>query len=224
MSSNYFTYDSTTLTYETMSNMQFKIYTICVTSQSLICVIIPTVLRASHPLFVWYHTRHRYSNFFHYRRHYMLTLWNQINIFITSHPLYFTLYQCYFCHHIHCIDTTPTVFMRSHPIYVATSYTLYTTTYSLCLYHHSHCTCVSHPLFPWYPALCIYDIAPSICLISDTLYKVSLPKFMSSRHIIYDIICSVYMSSIPRYLTLHPQYLCPHNPSNYDLCTTLCMT
>ena len=47
---------------------------------------------------------------------------------------------------------------------------------------------------------------------------------MTSRHIIYDIICTVFMSSLPRYLTLHPQYLCPHNPSKYDLWTTVCMT
>ena len=63
MSSNISTYDSTNLTYETTSSMQFKIYTIPVTSQSLICVIKPSVLRGSHPLFVWHHTRHRYSIF-----------------------------------------------------------------------------------------------------------------------------------------------------------------
>ena len=63
MSSHYSTYDSTNLTYETTSNMQFKIYTIPVTSQLLVCVITPTVLRASHPLFEWHHTRHRYSIF-----------------------------------------------------------------------------------------------------------------------------------------------------------------
>ena len=63
MSSHYSTYDSTTLTYETTSSMLFKIYTIPVTSQWLVCVITPTVLRASHPLFVWHHTRHRYNIF-----------------------------------------------------------------------------------------------------------------------------------------------------------------
>ena len=47
---------------------------------------------------------------------------------------------------------------------------------------------------------------------------------MTSRHIICDITGTVFMSSLPRYLTLHPQYLCPHNPSNCDLCTTVCMT
>ena len=63
MSSHYCTYDSTTLTYETTSSMQFKIYTIHVTSQSPVCVITPTALRASHPLFVWHHTQHRCSIF-----------------------------------------------------------------------------------------------------------------------------------------------------------------
>ena len=47
---------------------------------------------------------------------------------------------------------------------------------------------------------------------------------MTSRHIIYDTTCTVFMSSLPRYLTLHPQCLCPHNPSMYDLWTTVCMT
>ena len=84
-------------------------------------------------------------------------------------------------------------------------------------------TCVSHPLFPWYHTLCIYDIAPTMCLTSDTLYKLSNPQFMTSCHITYDITCTVFMSSLPRYLTLHPQYLFPHNPSKYDLWTTVCM-
>ena len=140
----------------------------------------------------------------HYRRHYILTLWNQTTIFMTSHPLYLTSYQCYFGHHIHSIDDiTPTVFMRSHPLYMSTSYPLYTTTYSLYLYHHSHCTCVSNLLLQRYHNLCIYDIAPAICLTSDTLYKVSHTQFMISRHIIYYITCTLFMSSLPQYLTLH---------------------
>ena len=143
---------------------------------------------------------------------------------MTSHPLYLTSYRRYFCHHIHFIDDITTVFMRSHPLYISTSYPLYTTTYSLYLFHHSHCTCVSHPHFPWYHTLCICDIPPTIYLISDTLYKESHPQFMISHHIIYDITCTVFMSSLPRYLTLHAQYLCPHNPSKYDLWTTVYMT
>ena len=162
----------------------------------------------------------------HYRRHYILTLWNQATIFMTSHTLYLTSYQHCFFHHIHCIDDIiPTLFMRSHPLYMSTSYPLY------CIQEPIHYVCtitatvpVSHPHFPWYHTLCIYDIAPTICLTSDTLYKVSYPQFVSSRHIIYDITGVLFMSSLPQYITLHPQYLCPHNPSTYDLWTTVCMT
>ena len=144
---------------------------------------------------------------------------------MTSHPLYLTLYHCYFFHNIHCIDDiTPTLFTRSHPLYMLKSYPLYTITYSLYLYHHTHCTCVSQPHVPWYHTLCIYHIAPTIYLTSNILYKVSHPQFMTSRHIIYDITCTVFMSSLPRYLPLHPQYLCPHNPFMYHLWTTVCMT
>ena len=143
---------------------------------------------------------------------------------MTSHPIYLTVYHHYFCQNIHCIDDiTPNVFMRSHPLYMLTSYTLYTTTYSLYLYQHSHCTCVSHSLFPWYHTLFIYDIAPTICL-SDTLYNVSHPQFITSHHIIYEITCTVFISLLPGCLTLHPQNLCPYNPSKYDLWTTVCMT
>ena len=143
---------------------------------------------------------------------------------MTSYPLYFTSYRPYFCHNIYSIDDiTPNLFVRSHPLYMSTSYPLYTT-YSLYFFNHSHCTCVSHPHFQWYLILCIHDIAHTICLTSDTLYNVSHPPFMMSRHIIYDITCTVFMSSLPRYLTLNPQYLCPHNPSTYDLWTTVCMT
>ena len=59
-----------------------------------------------------------------YRRHYILTLWNQSTNFMISHPLYFTSYWRYF-RHIHSIDDiTPILFMRSHPLYMSTSYPL----------------------------------------------------------------------------------------------------
>ena len=159
----------------------------------------------------------------HYRRHYILTLWNQTITFMTSHPLYLTSYLRYFCHYIHFIDDiTQTLLMKYHPLYMSTSYPLYTTTHSLYLYHHSHCTSVSHAPFPWYHNLSIYDIALTICLTSDILYEVSHPQFMTSPNIINDITGTVFMTSLPRYLTLHPKYLSSHNPSKYDLWTTVC--
>ena len=125
MSSHYSTYDSTTLTYETTSSMQFKIYTIPVTSQPLLCVITPTVLRASHPLFVWHHTRHRYS------------------IFCTIEDITSSLYEIkapflwhpthYILHRIDAISvTTSTLLMISQQMYL----------WDLILYisqHHVHC-------------------------------------------------------------------------------------
>ena len=94
-----------------------------------------------------------------------------------------------------------TIFVPSQPLYLCLPPTLSMISHPLCI---SHCTI--------------------ICLTSDTIHKVSLPQFMTSRHIIYDIIWTVFMSSLPRYLTLHRKYLCPHNPSKYDLWTTVCMT
>ena len=44
---------------------------------------------------------------------------------------------------------------------------------------------------------------------------------MTSHHIIYDIICTVFMKSFPLYLTLHPLYMCHHNHSIDDLRPTV---
>ena len=125
MSSHYSAYDSTTLTYEATSSMQFKIYTIYLTSQSLVCVITPTVSRTSHPHFVWHHTCHRYS------------------IICTIEGITSSLYEIkppFFWHHTHYIwyridsisVTTSTLLMISHQMYL----------WDLILYiwrHHIHC-------------------------------------------------------------------------------------
>ena len=127
ISSHYCTFDSTTLAYDTTSSMQFKIYTICVTWQSQICVITPTVLRASHPLFVWHHTRYRYSIFstmeditsslyeikppvLWHHTHYILNRINAIfvptsTLLMISQQVYFWDLFLYICrHHIHRIQ------------------------------------------------------------------------------------------------------------------------
>ena len=174
------------------------------TSQSLVCVITPTLLRASHPLFVRHRTRHRYNIF--------CTIEDTISSFYEIKPPFLWNNTQYIWPRTDSISvTTSTLLMISHQLYlwdlilyVSTSYSLYTITYSLYLYNHSHCSCVSHPLFPRYHTFCIYDIAPTICLTSDTLYKVSHTQFMTSPHIFYDITGTVFMTSLPRYLTLHP--------------------
>ena len=125
MSSHYCTYDSTTLTYETTSSMQFKIYTIHVTSQSQVCVITPTVLRASHPLFVCHHTRHWYSIF--------CTIEDITSSFYEIKPPFLWHHTHYIWHHIDAISvTTSTVLMISQQLYL----------WDLILYicwHHFHC-------------------------------------------------------------------------------------
>ena len=47
---------------------------------------------------------------------------------------------------------------------------------------------------------------------------------MTSRHIIYDITCTVFMTSFPLYLKWHPPYLCHHNAPIDGLRPTACMT
>ena len=47
---------------------------------------------------------------------------------------------------------------------------------------------------------------------------------MTSHHIIYEIICTVFMTSLPLYLKWHPPYLCHHNDSIDGLGPTVCMT
>ena len=56
------------------------------------------------------------------------------------------------------------------------------------------------------------------------LYKAPHPHFMTSHHIIFDVICTVLMISLPLYLKWHPPYLCHHNDSIDGLRPTVCMT
>ena len=165
---------------------------------SIFCSIgdITSTIYEIKPLFLWHHTHYIY----HHINAISFPTWTVLMI---SQQLYLWDLIRYICqHHIHRIvyNSLLTVFVPSQPLY-------------LCF-----------PLTQWYHTLFIYDIARTIWKTSDTLYKVSHPQFMTSRHIIDDITCVVFMSSLPRYLTLHPEYLSPHNHSKYDLWTTVCMT
>ena len=138
----------------------------------------------------------------------------------------------YLCHHTHyiwhrvhiiCVITS-TLLMLSHQLYLRDliHYIWWHRIY--CIKQHIHYICnitatvsVSHPLFPWYHTLCMYDITTTISLTSYTLHKVSHLHFMTSHHIIYDITCSVLVTSLTVYLTFYPLYLCHHNHSIYDL-------
>ena len=70
----------------------------------------------------------------------------------------------------------------------------------------------------------MYDITPTICTTSCTLYEASHPYFMRSHHIMYDITCIVILTSLPLYLTLHPLYLCHQDECINYTTPTLCMT
>ena len=69
--------------------------------------------------------------------------------------------------------------------------------YMHCKRHHIHYICniratvslSSHPFFQWYHTLYMYDITPTRCITFHTLYKASHCHFVTSHHIIYDIIC-----------------------------------
>ena len=134
---------------------------------------------------------------------------------MTSHPLYLTWYPLYLCHHIHCIDDiTPTEFLRSHLLYMMTSYPLYMISQPLNVCHHTNS---------------INDITPFVGRTSNplyvkyhTLYKAPHPHIMISHHIIYDITCSVFITSPSLYLKWHLPYLC--HDSIDGLRPTVCMT
>ena len=116
-------------------------------------IITPNLFKTSHSPYVW--------NLLPYTRHHILTLWYGITVFMTSHPLYLTLYPLQLCHHLHCIDDiTPTVFM-SLIFYIWWHHIRY-------IQHHIHYICSitdtvsvsSHPFFRCYHNLCMYDITP----------------------------------------------------------------
>ena len=140
--------------------MQFKIYTIHVTSQSLVCVIPPTVLRASPPHFVWHHTRHRYNIIFTieditsslyeikppFLWHHTHYIWHRIDaIYVTtstllmiSHQIYLWDLILYICrHHILCVvyNNLFTMFLPSQQLYLCLTPTL---------------SMISHPLYIWH--------------------------------------------------------------------------
>ena len=136
---------------------------------------------------------------------------------MTSHPLYLTWYPLYLCHHIHCVDDiTPTQFLRSHPLYITTSYTFYMTSQPQNVCHHTNS---------------FNDITPFVCRTSNplyvkyhTLYKAPHPHLMISHHIIYDITCSVFITSTSLYVKSPLPYLCHHSDSIDGLRTTVYMT
>ena len=143
--------------------MPIKIYTIHVTSLSLVCVITPTVLRASHQLFVWHHTEHTYSifcnigditsslyeikpQFLWNHTHY---IWHRIDaisvttstVLMISHQLYLWDLILYICRrHIHFIvyNNLFTMFVPSQPLYLCLTPTLSMISHGFYIWHCTH--------------------------------------------------------------------------------------
>ena len=151
------------LTYETTSSMQFKIYTIHVTSQSLVCVITPTVLSASHPVFVWHHTRHR------------------CNIFCIIEDITSSLYEIkppFLWNHTHYIwprfnaisVTTSTLLMISHQLHLC-DLILYICWHHIhCIQQHIHYICTITATVPVSHTHCFHDITPFVYMTLHSLY------------------------------------------------------
>ena len=163
MSSHYCTYDSTTLTYETTWSMQFKIYTIHVTSQLIVCVMTPTVLRASHPLFVWHHTRHWYSIF--------CTLEDITSSCYEIKPPFLWHHTHYIWHHIDIISvTTSTLLMISNQQYLW-DLILYICRHHIhCIQQHIHYICTLTATVPVSHTQTFHDITPFVYMTLHPLY------------------------------------------------------
>ena len=145
--------------------MQFKIYTIHVTSQSLACVIPPTVLRASPPHFVWHHTRHRYSIIF--------TIEDITSSLYEIKPPFLWHHTHYILYHIDAISfTTFTLLMISKQIYL----------WDLILYicwHHIICIVFNNLFTMFLPSQQLYlCLTPTLSMISHPLYIWHCTQYM----------------------------------------------
>ena len=128
---------------------------------------------------------------------------------VSSHPIYWWYHRNW-------------IFELSSAIYDDIVYIVYDITATECV--------SSHPPFQWYNNLCMWDITPTLCIISYTLYKDTRPHFMTSHHI--------FMTSQTLYSWHHPTisemastisvssqwlYWWSHTYCMYDITPTLCM-
>ena len=143
--------------------MQFKIYTNHVTSQSLVCFITPTVLRASHPLFVWHHTRHRYSIF--------CTIEDITSSLYEIKPPFLWHHTQYICQCITTISVkTSTVLMILHQLYLW-DLILYICWHHIhCIQQHIHYICTITATVPGSHTHTFHDITPLLYMTLHPLY------------------------------------------------------
>ena len=100
---------------------------------------------------------------------------------------------------------------------------------SLCIRHRTHCIYVIRPS-PLTSHTPLYDITPTFCVTSYSLYITSHPILLSSHYCTYDITASIYgtTSSMRATYTLnmwhHNHYLCHHTHCIDNITPTLFMT
>ena len=116
----------------------------------------------------------------HYTRHHILTLWRQTTIFMSSHPLYLTLWPLYQCHHIHCIYDITQLYLWDH-IHYNSRYHIH------CTWHDSHCM-ISQPLHSWHQIPYIWHhvqglwhLVPYPCDITDTIFVNTYQLYLTSN-------------------------------------------
>ena len=200
-----------------------------------ICVITPTVLMTSCPLYVWHHNQRMMTSYALYMASHPFFMtsnhsfyetpplysWHQTHIYVVIYDIASTVYgisssihvtsqSLYQCHHILCIyDITPTVVMTSYPLYM--------TSHILCLWQHNHYIW-HHTHYIWHHFHCICVIKPTVSMISDSLYVWHCRHCMCGiicaidniTSIFYDITSTVFMTSQPIYMTSYTLHMTSH--------------
>ena len=158
----YCTYDITPSIYETKSSMQGNIYTTHVTSQPLICVITHNILTASHPFFVWHHTRHMYGMF--------CTIHDITSSLYDLKPPFLWHHTHYIWHHIHCICViSSTVLIISHQLYLfETSSAIFDDMITIVYDITFTIFVVSQPLYLCHHTYSFLFISPFVCMTLHT--------------------------------------------------------
>ena len=130
-------------------------------------------------------------------------------ISLSSHPLYSW-------YHTNCIyEISSAIYDDIISIVYNIIFTRFVTSQPLNLCHHNHSFDVTSPFVCMTSHRYLYIIIYSIEGITSTFYDIIWH---------YVITCTVLMTSLLLYLTLHPPYLCHHNHSIDHLRPTLCMT
>ena len=125
----------------------------------------------------------------------------------------------YVWHHMNTYDITSTLYDITPPYDI-----------------HTHCIHVSIPRIPvitstvvelllrvyWLYHICnMCDIIPTICMTLYEFYVTSQQLFVTSQDCIHDVTSTLFMTSLPLYMTSHTICLWHHSHCNYDKTPTM---